>query len=55
LGKALNDAYDERLIGDYGVGFTVGEEEAKDLLETAQNFVKILKNYLKKWMETGDS
>lgn len=55
LGKALNDAYDERLLGDYGVGFTVNEEEAKDLLETAQNFVKILKFYLKRWLEAGET
>ncbi|MFQ6052371.1 MAG: HEPN domain-containing protein [Candidatus Hydrothermarchaeota archaeon] len=52
LGKALNDAYDKRLIGDYGVGFTVTKEEAKDLLETAQNFVQKLRNYLKRWIET---
>ena len=48
LGKALNDAYDKRLVGDYGVGFTVTEQQAKDLLETAQNFVQRLKIYLKK-------
>jgi uncharacterized protein (UPF0332 family) len=51
LGKALNDAYDKRLVGDYGVGFTVTDEEAEDLLETAQDFVQKLKNYLKKWIE----
>ena len=51
LGKALNDAYDKRLVGDYGVGFTVTEEEAEDLLETAKNFFKKLKNYLKKWID----
>lgn len=51
LGKALNDAYDKRLIGDYGVGFTVNEQQAKDLLETAYNFALQLKNYLKKWIE----
>jgi uncharacterized protein (UPF0332 family) len=55
LGKALNDAYDERLVGDYGVGFTINEEEAKDLLGTAKNFVKILKNYLKRWMEAEET
>ncbi len=54
LGKALNDAYDKRLVGDYGVGFTVTEQEAKDLLVTARNFVQTLKNYLKKWIETYD-
>jgi len=52
LGKALNDAYDKRLIGDYGVGFTVTREEAKDLLETAQNFIQEIKSYLKKWLDT---
>jgi len=51
LGKALNDAYDKRLVGDYGVGFTVTNEEAEDLLETAQDFVQKLKNYLKRWLE----
>ena len=50
LGKALNDAYDKRLVGDYGVGFTVTEQQAKDLLKTAQDFVRKLKNYLKKWI-----
>ncbi|GFP26645.1 uncharacterized protein HKBW3S43_00350 [Candidatus Hakubella thermalkaliphila] len=48
LGKALNDAYDKRLVGDYGIGFTVTEEEARDLLETAQNFVQKLKNHLER-------
>jgi len=51
LGKALNDAYDKRLVGDYGVGFTVTVEEAENLLETAQDFVRKLKNYLEKWIE----
>jgi len=51
LGKALNDAYDKRIVGDYGVGFTLTERQAQDLLENARNFVGRLKNYLKKWME----
>jgi uncharacterized protein (UPF0332 family) len=51
LGKALNDAYDKRLVGDYGVGFMVTNEEAEDLLKTAQDFVQKLKNYLKRWLE----
>ncbi|KAF0152459.1 MAG: HEPN domain protein [Ignavibacteria bacterium] len=48
LGKALGDAYDKRLIGDYGVGFAVVEIEADDMLKTSQDFVKKLKNYLNK-------
>ncbi len=50
LGKALNDAYDKRLVGDYGMGFTINKQQAGDLLETAENFVRKLKNYLKKWI-----
>ncbi len=53
LGKALNDACDTRLVGDYGVGFTVTEQQAKNLLKTAQDFVRKLKSYLKNWIETG--
>ncbi|MCD6507945.1 HEPN domain-containing protein [Candidatus Poribacteria bacterium] len=53
LGKALNDAYDKRLVGDYGVGFTIAKEEAMDLLEMARNFVQTLKNYLDGWLESG--
>jgi uncharacterized protein (UPF0332 family) len=51
LGKALNDAYDKRLVGDYGVGFMVTEQQARDLLKIARNFVQTLKNYLGNWME----
>ncbi len=51
LGKALNDAYDTRLVGDYGVGFTVSKEQAQDLLETAEDFVWRLKNHLKSVLE----
>lgn len=53
LGKALSDAYDKRLLGDYGIGISVNETEAKEVLETAQNFVKKLKNYLEKWMNSN--
>ena len=53
LGKALNDAYDKRLVGDYGVGFTINKQQAKDLLKTAQDFVQKLKSYLsyEKWSQ----
>ena len=54
LGKALNDAYDKRLVGDYGVGFTVTRDEAKDLLKIAQDFVQKMRSYLEKWLETED-
>jgi uncharacterized protein (UPF0332 family) len=46
LGKALNDAYDKRLVGDYAVGFTIESEEAVGLLKTARDFVQKLKIFL---------
>ena len=47
FGKALNDAYDKRLVGDYGVGLMVTEEEATDLLEVTRHFVWELSVFLK--------
>jgi len=51
IGKALNDVYDKRLIGDYGIGFIITEEEARDVLERAKTFVQKLKTYLEMWMD----
>ncbi len=54
LGRALNEAHDKRVVGDYGVGFKISREEAKDLLDISENFVHKLKDYLKMWIETGE-
>jgi uncharacterized protein (UPF0332 family) len=51
LGRDLGDAYDKRLVGDYGIGFILTEEETRDLLDTAQNFFQKLKSYLQIWLE----
>jgi uncharacterized protein (UPF0332 family) len=48
LGKALSDAYDKRLVGDYGVGLVVTEQQAQNLLESAQDFISKLKDFLQK-------
>jgi uncharacterized protein (UPF0332 family) len=48
LGQAINDAYDKRLVGDYGIGFIVTKEQAQDLLKTANDFVNKLRDYLQK-------
>ena len=42
-GKDLNDAFDKRLIGDYGVGFSSTEEDAVGLLDIAVNYIHTLK------------
>lgn len=51
LGKTLNDAYDKRLIGDYGIGMAVTQNEAQRLLEAARDFVEKVKTYLSRWAE----
>jgi uncharacterized protein (UPF0332 family) len=51
FGRELNDAFDKRLIGDYGVGFNATEEDANGLLDIAINYVNTLKDYLNKWLE----
>jgi uncharacterized protein (UPF0332 family) len=48
LGRALNDAYDKRQIGDYGVGFSITQKEAQDMLKTALNFVDTMKSHLER-------
>jgi len=53
LGKALTNAFDKRLTGDYGVGFIITKEDARVLLETAKNFVQKTKSYLEEWLETA--
>lgn len=47
LGRALSEAYDKRLIGDYATGLGITLEEAEDLLTSAQHFVQLVKEYLK--------
>ena len=46
MGKALNDAYDKRLVGDYGIGVEITESQGSILLETAKDFVTQVKDYL---------
>lgn len=48
-GRALNEAYDKRLLGDYGIGFMIAAEEARKLVQTATDFVRQLKGYLDEW------
>jgi uncharacterized protein (UPF0332 family) len=51
MGTALNYAYRKRIIGDYGMGASVTQEEAEDLLAAARDFVRKVKDYLDKWTE----
>lgn len=50
MGRTLNHAYDKRLIGDYGMGASISQEEAEDLFAAAQEFFEKVKNYLDRWM-----
>lgn len=40
-------AFDKRNIGDYTSELTVTKEEAKEVLEQAEEFIRIVENYLK--------
>jgi uncharacterized protein (UPF0332 family) len=40
-------AFDKRNIGDYGSELTVTKEEAKEVLEQAEEFIRIIEDYLK--------
>ncbi len=46
MGRMLNNAYDKRIVGDYGVSVSVAQDEAEHLLEAAQGFVGQVKDYL---------
>lgn len=46
MAKALNEAYDKRLTGDYSVGLTLSREEAEQLLNTAREFIAKVSTYL---------
>jgi len=48
LGKALSEAYDKRLIGDYATGLALSREEAEELLLTARGFVQQVTEYLQR-------
>ena len=51
MGRTLNNAYDKRIVGDYGVSVSVAQDEAEHLLDAARDFVGKVKDYLAKWAE----
>jgi uncharacterized protein (UPF0332 family) len=52
MGRLLNDAYDKRIVGDYGIGFVLEEEEVRQLLIDAHSFVQTVSEYLANWQQT---
>ena len=51
MGRTLNYAYGKRIVGDYGMGLSVTQDDAKDLLEAARDFLGKVKDYLDRWAE----
>lgn len=51
IGKALNDIYDKRLLGDYNVGMNTTKEEAGEILALAEEFIVTLKKHLKNFLK----
>ena len=46
FGRALSDAYDKRILGDYSVGYAVSKDEAIDILKKANEFVDEIKSFI---------
>jgi uncharacterized protein (UPF0332 family) len=51
MGRTLNYAFGKRIVGDYGMGASVAQEEAEDLLAAAHDFVRTVKGYLGTWTQ----
>jgi len=49
MGRLLNDAYDKRIVGDYGIGLPLAAEEVQQLLTDARAFVQAVSEYLADW------
>lgn len=47
MGRELNRAFQKRQLGDYTHSFAISEEEAKQLLENGETFIKEVEAYLK--------
>ncbi len=52
MGRLLNEAYDKRIVGDYGIGFTLDADEVQQLLTDARSFVQTVSEYLIQWQQT---
>lgn len=48
MGKRLNKVFEKRLISDYSFAFEMNEEETKEVLDGAKEFVEEIKNYIVK-------
>jgi uncharacterized protein (UPF0332 family) len=47
MSKQLNQAFEKKQLGDYSTIFAIEKEEAKELFENDQSFVKDISQYLK--------
>jgi uncharacterized protein (UPF0332 family) len=52
MSKQLNKAFEKRQLGDYSTIFEIEKEEAKELLENGQSFVRDIDQYLKQLPQT---
>jgi uncharacterized protein (UPF0332 family) len=46
-GCFINKAFEKRQLGDYSTIFAIEKEEAKELIENGQSFVRDIAQYLK--------
>ena len=48
MGKAINQAFEKRQLGDYEYTLVISKTEAKEILESGKEFVKKIALFLKK-------
>ena len=48
LGKSFRKAFDKRLVGDYDYSESIAKDEAEEVLKSGKEFIKSIKDYLKK-------
>jgi len=48
MGKAINQAFEKRQLGDYEYTLVISKTEAKEILESGKEFVKEIALFLKK-------
>ena len=46
MGRELNRAFEKRQIGDYGYTFVIPQDEAQKMLQSGQDFVQSVSNWL---------
>ncbi|MFH1876351.1 MAG: hypothetical protein ABH865_05635 [Candidatus Omnitrophota bacterium] len=47
MGRELNRAFEKKQLGDYSAAFVISQEEARELLEEGNEFIRKITQHLK--------